>query len=220
MTADNIQDLLASHPILRDAPLSLTRRLAGAAVSRRVGPGQLLCGTAERTGNVWIVARGLLHATIQSRDGSPVTVDVLRAGEAFGYLNCWMEEAHVEDVSGLTATDVVGVPAGRFLAFVEDHQPAAQLLLRETASRMRALMQLRAISTEPAQQRLRSVLHFLYEKMGPTIPMTRPMLAMVAGLTTETVSRSLAPLGRRRAIRLRRGSVEIMDPAWLTDGRC
>jgi CRP-like cAMP-binding protein len=215
MTRDSIEQLLSAHPVLRDAPLALRRKLAASAVSRRINASQLLCGHADRTGHVWIVARGLLHATLHSRDGSPVTVDVLRPGEAFGYLNCWMEDAHTEDVFGLTDAEVVGVPAGQFIKFVQQHRPAAELLLRETAERMRALMRLRAIATEPARERLKSVLTFLYEKMGPQIPMTRQMLAMVAGLTTETVSRSLAPLSRKKIIMLRRGAVEILDPMRL-----
>jgi DNA-binding transcriptional regulator YhcF (GntR family) len=41
--------------------------------------------------------------------------------------------------------------------------------------------------------------------------MTRAILAIVAGLSTETVSRSLAPLHRRGIIVLRRGFVDIVD---------
>jgi CRP-like cAMP-binding protein len=211
MKIELIESLLTSHPVISGAPRELIRTLARNAVERRVEAGQLLCGESERTGRVWFVGDGLLHATIQSRDGTPVTVDVIRPGEAFGYLNCFMSEEHTEDISGLVSAQVVGIPSGQFGTFVTDHQPAAQLLLRETAERMRGLMRLRAISTEPALARVRSVLTFLYDKLGSTIPMTRPMIAMVAGLTTETVSRAMAPLRRKRLIILRRGVVEIID---------
>lgn len=216
MNREAAETVLAQHPLLRGASHPRLRRLAAVAVGRRVSAGQLLCGVAERTGCVWFVGRGLLHATTQSRRGSPVTVDVLRPGEAFGYLNCWMSEPHTEDVSGLVAAEVVGVPASHFMEYVRAHQSAAQLLLVETAERMRSLMRLRAISTEPASARVRSVLAFLHDKIGPKIPMTREMIAMVAGLTMETVSRSMAPLRRRGVIEVSRGVVEILDAESLS----
>lgn len=213
---DGAAAALANHPLLDGVPASHLSFLLSRAVARRVCARQVLCGSNERTGNVWFLTRGLLHATVQSRRGSPITVDVLQAGDTFGYLNCWMAEPHIEDVCGLVPADVVGVPAASFMDFVDAHQPAAQRLLRETAERMRALMRLRAICTEPSSSRVRSVLAFLHEKMGRNIPMTREMIATVAGLTTETVSRSMAPLHRRRVIALRRGLVEILDPGGLS----
>jgi len=216
MHKQTAETVLANHPILDGAPSPVLRGLLVSSVTRRVEVGQVLCGAHARTGRVWFVAQGLLQSTIQSRRGSPVTIEVLRDGEAFGYLNCWMQEPHVEEVSGLVPSVVVGVPAERFLAFVQDHAPASAAVLRETAERMRSLVRLRAISTEPASARVRSVLAFLHDKMGPTIPMTREMIAMVAGLTTETVSRSMAPLARRGIVDLRRGAVEILAPERLS----
>lgn len=211
MTNDRFGAMFSSHPVMAGAPAHLVKALGRQAVYRELAAGQLLCGNSERTGRVWFVMGGLLHATIQSQEGSPVTVDVLRPGQAFGYLNCFMEGAHTEDVSSLIAAEVVGVPAGSFLSFIHAHQPAARLLLAETAERMRGLMRLRAIATEPSDARVRSVLAFLNERMGSTIRMTRPMIAMVCGLTTETVTRSMAPLRRSKLIAVRRGRVEILD---------
>lgn len=208
--------VLSSNPVLRGAPESALRALAARAVVRQVKAGQVLCGRTLPTGQVWFVSQGLLHATIHSKSGSPVTVDVLRPGEAYGYLSCWTgHNGHDEDVAGLVPAEVVGVPAARFLEFVESHQRATHALLQDTAERVRALMSLRALSTEPAGQRVRSVLAFLHDKLGPRIPMTRAMIATVAGLTTETVSRSMAPLSRRGVIALRRGMVEILDRSRL-----
>jgi CRP-like cAMP-binding protein len=148
-----------------------------------------------------------------------VTVALLRPGDAFGYLACWLDEGCSATAWALTASEVVGVPVQAFCAFVAAQPAASDAVLRALSARLAALERLRALSTEPARARVRSVLRFLCEVTGPRIPMTRPMIATVAGLTTETVSRALAPLSRRRAIALRRGAVEVLDASALEDGR-
>lgn len=214
MTRGTLERLLAAHPMCHRAPSEELRRLAQHATLRRLQPGQVLC-TGGGNGTVWFILKGLLQSSAQMPEGTPITIELLRPGMAFGCLDGWLKEPALEDVTCLVQAEVVGVRVGDYLDFVKRHPPAVDVLFKETAERVRAIVRLRAIGTEPARTRVCSVLAFLHEKVGPVIPMTRPLIAMMAGLTTETVSRSMAPLRRRRVIKIRRGAVEILEPTGL-----
>jgi CRP-like cAMP-binding protein len=66
-------------------------------------------------------------------------------------------------------------------------------------------------------QRLKRVLHTLYQKFGPTLNFTAEEIAELAGTTTESTLRVLTDLRYNSVIGKSRGRIQILKPEVLID---
>jgi CRP-like cAMP-binding protein len=204
-------------------PLSEPDRHAVLARCRRqrYGRNEVVFREGDLGDSMHLLAKGTVAIRVSTARGDVATLDVLRAGDAFG------EQALIGARSERSATVVALEPAEAmrlcredFAALLVEHPQIAQLLIAILDARLRATSQnLVEALYLPADVRVYkrlARLAVLYEiNDAGTIPITQDDLASMAGTTRQTANRVLHDLSNAEMIRLTRGKIEVLDAAKL-----
>jgi CRP/FNR family cyclic AMP-dependent transcriptional regulator len=170
---------------------------------------------------VHLLAKGTVAVRISTPRGDVATLDVLRAGDAFG------EQALIGAVTNRSATVVALEPTetlrlGRddFDALLAKHPGTAQLLVGMLDARLRAtsqsLVEALYLSAEGRVYRRLARLAAVYDgRADGAIPITQDDLASMTGATRQTVNKVLREAQDDGLLVLARGSIEILDSAKL-----
>ncbi|MBI2362501.1 MAG: Crp/Fnr family transcriptional regulator [Elusimicrobia bacterium] len=173
-------------------------------------------------GDLWLraVRRGVLGLVVIPASGRAAMVDLLEPGDVFGPLLCasaWMDEDLGLRILTLTPAEVLAVPQKAVQRLLSAGPRTLEGLLAEQRRRISRLVANAAFSSERIDRRVIRILLRLTRVLGPEVPLTRRVLALAAGATTETVIRTLAPLERAGWISSRRGSIQLTDALALRD---
>jgi CRP-like cAMP-binding protein len=169
---------MRSLPLFKGvAPLALSAATRACA-ARRFPAGESLQADGER--RVWLVVEGLVQLSLHAGDGRQTAIDVARPGDPFGCLGEELAPPQVFLASALTDARLIVLPRPAYLRLVNDSPPFTRRLLFVLAARLSEAQAARALMPAPARDRLVHVLLWLYDKLGPEIPMTRRALADAA----------------------------------------
>jgi CRP/FNR family transcriptional regulator len=159
------------------------------------------------------------------RSGYPdVALSLLRPGDLFGEERLFSESRFQVAAGLLTTSTIFRIPKNALLDKCKE-SPECALALAQLSTRRQQQWAIRieSILREPVGPRLIRALLELDEVFSGAysydgsrrIPLTQATLAVLVGVTRESVSSKLNELERMGLVRLGRGSIEVVAPARL-----
>lgn len=207
-------DALRRFDFFRRLDEGLLLRLRGSAVIEVLRPQRILQYQGDKALSAWFLLSGRVRKIKFRPDGNSMVIGIIQAGEWIGLPEVVSGGACLCDVVTETRTDALAVPAVSFERLMKDPGFAAGI----TKELARGYYPLHAHleSRTPVQK----ISGFL-AAAAPTedsvketsIDITQEALAMLVGLTRETVNKHLNLLQEEGMIRLSRGRIVVLDPA-------
>lgn len=185
----------------------------------------LLYVEGQEPGGLFILCAGQAKLSATSRDGKRVTLRTVMPGEVMG-LSCVMANTKYQSNAETTEpSEVSVVRRANFLRFLTRHNDAAIRVAEHLSMELhKAWAQTRLLALAPnARAKLAQALLLWADRHGQPaaegvrvpLNMTREAIGETIGATRETVSRLLSEFQRKNLIRLKGGSVLLLDPEGL-----
>lgn len=212
-------DYLRQHPILAGMTDGEARGLLASLRTRRVDAGEVVFRKDDPGDGLYCVMRGRILIVAESPDGKELTLNVHDAGEFFG-------EIALLDGAGRSATavahetsDLLHLGRHAFLAFLSARPEAMTRIIALLCSRLRRATELVVDGAflDVSARLAKLVLALKDGNRGSgTLRVTQRDLALMLGVSRETVTKLLAlwresgmvEIGRRRLAVLDAGALE------------
>jgi CRP/FNR family cyclic AMP-dependent transcriptional regulator len=226
MSAGHIGSLataLAQQPFLADLDGQVLARFANRARLVEAGEGGLILDGEDTTTDVYLVLRGTVRVTLRTEGGKEAILGDFAEGALIGEMAAIDAAPRSARIVALSRARLATAPAAAFLELVFAAPAVCHRLLRMLTSRIRAQNQrLLEHAALPSRLRLQADLLRLARMradgtLGISPPPTGSELAARIGVRREAVSRELAELARRGAIRATRGALIIVTPTEMAD---
>jgi len=187
--------------------------------------GQPLFHEGDPATRVFTLTRGALKLYKLLPDGRRQVMGFLFPGD---FLGISVDEEHAFTAEAVTDSQLCWFPRNRFGEFAETRPQVERELYRLATHELAAAQaQMVLLGRKTAEERLASFFMMLLERAERTsgseermieLPMSRCDIADFLGLTKETISRVLATLKSKRAVRLDAlDRVEVLDRSGLAD---
>jgi len=213
---------MSANPWFGSLPLRERRAMLGACELRRLHAGEMLFRQGDRVppaaGAFYGLVAGAFKISSLREDGKEAILAVLEAGNWFGEISLLDQQPRTHDATALGAAEVLVLPRATFDALMERHA-FARAICRMLAARTRALYgmvedaTLRSTRARVAR-RLLSLARgdaTLAGDARPAVPVSQEALAMMLGITRQTLSKELKALAARGAISLGYRRIEIVS---------
>ena len=110
--AEDIAELVASHPLLAGLPGDTVSHVAGCARNMAVGAGELLFAEGEAADTLYLVRRGRVALEVRAPGGKPMVIETLGPGSSVGWSWLfppyrWHFDARATEPVGALAVDAV-----------------------------------------------------------------------------------------------------------------
>lgn len=215
-------DVLRTNPWFATLPAALADAVLAAGQVQKLAAGQVLFRQGDAPGDWHAVCHGAIKASTVAADGTEAILGVLETGNWFGEISLLDGGPRVHDATAVGATAVFAVPAEAFARFMQD-AVFATALARLMAGRLRTLLGVVEDATlRPTRARLARRLALLARgdatlaaEPRQQLPVSQEALAMMLGLTRQTLSKELGELARAGALKLGYRSIDIVDAALL-----
>lgn len=215
-------DALRANPWFATLPAALAEAVLTAGRVQKLSAGEVLFRQGDAPGDWHAVCRGAIKASSTSVDGTESILAVLEPGNWFGEISLLDGGPRVHDATAVGATAVFAVPAEAFARFMQD-AVFATALARLMAGRLRTLFGIVEDATlRPTRARLARRLALLARgdatqaaEPRQRLPVSHEALAMMLGLTRQTLSKELGELAKAGALKLGYRSIDIVDAALL-----
>ena len=186
--------------------------LASIVEERSFGPEQYIFWDGDAPHWLYIISEGRVKVLKHSSSGKEFIIAFFGPGEMFGEVAVFENRPYPASAQAVEETRVVAIGREDFIAFLRERPEVALRIIYVLGGRLRdAQSRLRDFAGERVEQRVASVLHMLYGKLGPSLPFTRQEIADMAGTTTETAIRVMSGFKDRGIIRSARGETIIVD---------
>lgn len=200
---------------LADLPQPTVNALLRVMHLRTYRKGSRLFTQGEDPTAVYFVEHGRVKWYKLSEDGIEHTLQVVERGEAVGLVALLDRHPYVATAEALDETTAWVLSVTDFDQVVLLHPEVALVVMRLLGDNVRWLIEhVHAMTNRSAQERVASV---LLRKAVPmegglkVISLTHQEIANLGGMARETVSRVLADLQRRGAVRLTRSNIVLLD---------
>ena len=215
-------DSLGANPWFAALPQAERELLLAHAERQRLPPGVLLFRQGDPVqvagSGFFCLVDGLIKVSSLRRDGREAILAVLEPGNWFGEISLLDGLPRTHDATALTAIDVLVVPPEAFAAQMQ-RLAFAQAIAVLLAARMRGLS---GLMEDATLRGLRGrVAHWLLTlargdatqslDVRATVRLPQEALAMMLGITRQTLSRELAALARDGVLRLGYRRIEILS---------
>jgi CRP-like cAMP-binding protein len=177
--------------------------LAGLGARRRVAKGSIVFLEGDDAHDALLIKRGDVKVTMTSLDGHEVVLAVLGADDIVGELAPLDGQPRSANAVALTDVEVVAIPAGAFVDFLERHPKAMRALLGLVTGRLRDTTRRQVeFGTVDALGRTCARLVELAQRWGVAdghdivvrSPVSQSDLAAWTGLSREAVVKALRAL--------------------------
>jgi len=211
---------MAVNPWFAGLPLPDRRALVGACDRLRLAPGEMLFrqgDAAPASGHAFFgVIGGGIKASSLREDGKEAILVVLEGGNWFGEISLIDGQPRTHDATAVVPTELLALPREAFDRMMR--RPAFALAVcRMLAARVRSLYGMVEDATLRST-RARVARRLLLLARGgatqareprPVVPVSQEALAMMLGVSRQTLSKELQGLARAGAIALGYGRIEI-----------
>lgn len=222
-------ELLASldaNPWFASLPAAERRLVIGGAEPVHLRPGEMLFRQGDRVppgqGAFYGLLQGQLKVSSLREDGREAILAVLEAGNWFGEISLIDGLPRTHDATALGPAQVLVLPRAAFDALMRRHA-FAHAVCRLLATRTRSLYGMVEDATLRST-RARVARRLLLLARGdatlapharPAVPVSQEALAMMLGITRQTLSKELKVLVQAGAIALGYSRIEIASPQVL-----
>ena len=201
LSIDQLEQLLSGH---RETTLEV---------------GQIVLTEQDWDDSIYFLRSGLAKVRTYSADGEEVIMCLLGPGDVFGEMAVVERASRSADVVSLTPLHLVKLRSLPFKDLLRLEAEFALALARLESSRLRDLNMRFVLQTADATTRLLDALSYLARKTSPRgcpdakiPPLAQKEIALIAGLSRETTSRSLGKLrASSTVIVTEEGGLKIAD---------
>lgn len=229
MSPSSIAELLQAfhaNPWFAALPLADRRALVAACERQRLAPGEMLFRQGDAVpagaGAFYGLVSGGIKASSLREDGKEAILVVLEAGNWFGEISLIDRQPRTHDATAVVETELLALPRPAFDRLMK--RPAFALgVCRMLAARVRSLYGMVEDATLRST-RARVARRLLLLARGdatqareprPVVPVSQEALAMMLGVSRQTLSKELQGLARAGAIELGYGKIAIASAAKL-----
>lgn len=215
-------DRMLANPWFAALPLADREALLDSAELLRLRPGEMLFRQGDPPGGFYGLLGGRLKISSLREDGREAILVALEPGNWIGEISLMDGEPRTHDATALSAVEVLVVPQPAFAALMEG-APFAGAIAALLAARVRSLYgmledsALRSIRARVARRLLLLARGdaTLALQVRPILPVSQEALAMMLGITRQTVSGELKAMAEQGAIVLHYRRIEIVSAAYL-----
>ncbi|MGZ5195447.1 MAG: Crp/Fnr family transcriptional regulator [Ramlibacter sp.] len=217
---------LSANPWFGALPLRERRAVLAASERVRLRPGAMLFRQGDKVppgqGAFYGLVNGAIKISTLREDGKEAILVVLEAGNWFGEISLIDQQPRTHDATALGAVEVVALPRSAFDALMK-RDAFAQAICRMLAARTRSLYGMVEDATLRST-RARVARRLLLLARGdatqarearPVVPVSQEALAMMLGITRQTLSKELKALVEGGAIALGYRSIAIASATAL-----
>lgn len=210
--------LLARLPLFAHTSRAQLAELAREALGVEARAGAALATRGERLPGLMVVRYGLVKLSLRG-DGEKV-LRLVGPGESFGEAALFLEQPLPIDVTALSDSALVVVPAAPLLELFDHDRRFARSLLASVCQRLHGLVvDFEAVTVHGARERLASYIDSLAPADGAPalvhLPASKTVVASRLGMTKETLSRLLRAFIDEGLIVVARRDIELLDRARL-----
>ena len=204
--------VLASLPLFKRTPRAQLAQLARQARLPHAQRGELIARCGERPPGLMAVGYGLVKLSLKGASGK--VLRLVGPGETFGEAVLFLDEPLPVDVTALSDTLLVVLPAAPLLEQIDRDPAFARALLASLCQRLHALVaDFEAATLHGARERLAAYLDAL---AGPgssvaQLPAAKSVVAGRLGVAKETLSRLLRQFAQEGLIAVQRRSIRLLD---------
>ena len=217
---------MSANPWFGALPLRERRAMLGAAELLRLRPGEMLFRQGDRVppgkGAFYGLVAGSFKISSLREDGKEAILAVLEAGNWFGEISLIDQQPRTHDATAVGEAEVLALPRAAFDDLMKRHS-FSQAICRMLAARTRSLYgmvedaTLRSTRARVAR-RLLLLAHGDATQAAdprPVVPVSQEALAMMLGITRQTLSKELKVLVELGAVVLGYGRIEVASAAVL-----
>jgi CRP/FNR family cyclic AMP-dependent transcriptional regulator len=208
---------MSANPWFGALPLVDREALLASAEVLRLRPGEMLFRQGDAPGGFYGLLGGLLKISSLREDGREAILVVLEAGNWIGEISLMDGEPRTHDATALSAVEVLVVPQPAFAALMAG-APFAGAVAGLLAARVRSLYGMLEDAALRSTRRLLLLARgdaTLALKARPAVPVSQEALAMMLGISRQTLSVELKAMVAQGAIVLRYRRIEIVSAARL-----
>jgi CRP/FNR family transcriptional regulator len=216
--------LLHSVPLFATLSDDDLAEVAAVLVPRHFDAGEVVFREGDRSNTCYLVRSGRLRAVREHGGRRTLTLATFGAGEIFGELAMFEDEARSATIEALEETDVCAILGHDMRRLLRAHPDISVKLLGALGQRLRETNdRLARQSFQTVQSRVAAALAELVAaaradgaaESDVLITATQTDLAQLAGSSRESASRFLATLERAGVITQGRGRLTVHDPGRL-----
>jgi CRP/FNR family transcriptional regulator, cyclic AMP receptor protein len=217
---------MSANPWFGTLPLRERRAMLSAAELLRLRPGEMLFRQGDRVppgkGAFYGLVTGSFKISSLREDGKEAILAVLEAGNWFGEISLIDLQPRTHDATAVGEAEVLALPRAAFDELMRRHT-FSQAICRMLAARTRSLYGMVEDATlRSTRARVARRLLLLARgdatqaaDMRPVVPVSQEAMAMMLGITRQTLSKELKLLAGQGAITLGYGRIDIELPGLL-----
>jgi len=213
-TGNLVTGILANLPMFRHTPAATLASLARKSRTLHAPRGSTIARRGEEVPGLMAVAYGLVKLSLRGEVSEKV-LRLVGAGDTFGEAVLFLQKPFPVDISALSDSLIVVVPADPLLAMIDSEPGFARAMLAAMSQRLHALVtDFEAATVHRATERLAAYLLSLVEPGGPssaTLPASKTVIAARLGVTKETLSRLLRRFAQEGLIAVGRRQITLLD---------
>jgi CRP/FNR family cyclic AMP-dependent transcriptional regulator len=211
---------LSANPWFGTLPLRERRAMLSASEVLRLRPGEMLFRQGDKVapgqGAFYGLVKGAFKISSLREDGKEAILVVLEAGNWFGEISLIDQQPRTHDATALGAAEVLALPRAAFDELMK-RTVFSQAIARMLAARMRSLYgMVEDVTLRSTRARVARRLLLLArgdatqaKDARPVVPVSQEALAMMLGITRQTLSKELKALVEGGALVLGYGRIEI-----------
>ncbi|MDB5872729.1 MAG: Crp/Fnr family transcriptional regulator [Ramlibacter sp.] len=211
---------MSANPWFGALPLRERRAMLAGSELQRLRPGEMLFRQGDKVplgqGAFYGLAQGRFKISSLREDGKEAILAVLEAGNWFGEISLIDQQPRTHDATALGPAEVLALPRAAFDELMRRHA-FSQAICRMLAARTRSLYGMVEDATLRST-RARVARRLLLLARGDAtqsvdsravVPVSQEALAMMLGITRQTLSKELKALVQGGALVLGYGRIEI-----------
>jgi CRP/FNR family transcriptional regulator len=153
----------------------------------------------DEADRLWVIREGQIKIVKYNAEGQESLLEVILPGEMFGGAGILFPQ-HPATAVAMTDTITLSIGRAEYLQLIHQYPDIALRIIAILGERLRAAMNMRALSTERVDTRLAHILLKLCNKVGEqtdegvkiNLPLSRQDLADMTGTTIETAIRIMS----------------------------
>ena len=210
------EDIIADISMFRDLPAGEVEKLAGVAVERTFGRGEMIFSEGERAAGFYVVISGMVKIYKLSSEGKEQVLQFVGPGRSFAEVPMFSGKDYPAHAAAVEKSRLFFLPREEFLELIRSDPDIVMKILGGFALRLRHLTRLvEEISLKEVPGRLAAYFLHVSEGRGGIdeihLPVSKGQLAALLATTPETMSRILGRMAGRNIVEVRGRKIRILD---------
>ena len=219
-----IQSCLQSCQLFASLPAPDTATIASMVVSKNLSKGDYLFRQGDPSEGFYVVQKGAINVHRTSATGKEQVIHVFRPVDSFAEAALATPGGYPADARAIAASSVLLVPKADFVALLRKRPELALRMLGSMSQHLRVVVGvLDDLSLKNIESRLanwllnRCVRPFDGSPQKIQLDRTKRVLAAEMGITSETLSRTLAKFREKKLLRVSGNAITINQPRALEE---